>query len=61
MYAMSTQYFTPIKQNKFLERKRNLFTTRDEQLCECNKQKKLSKMEAGVKSKDDYKTYNCGE
>lgn len=46
MYAYSTLQFNPIKANKFLDRKKNLFTERDAQICSCVKAKTSSKMEA---------------
>ena len=46
MFALSTLQYTPIKQNKFLDRKKNIFTDAHAQnyICTCQKTKKISKM-----------------
>lgn len=58
MYAMSTVNFIPIKHNKFLERKKNVFTDRDAHTCNCLKTKKLQKVLDRGKGKE-FQSFNC--
>ena len=46
MLALSTLQYNPIKKNKFLDRKKNIFTDSHAQnyVCTCQKAKKLSKI-----------------
>lgn len=72
MYALATLQYNPIKQNKYIERKKNVFTDRDAQtlICNCQKTKKYSKMlepdeqskvrKWGRKTEAIYQSLNCG-
>lgn len=50
MYALSSLNFTPIRTNRYLERKKNLFTERDAQTCSCIKTKKPTRHNDGPKT-----------
>jgi len=60
MYAYATLQFNPIKQNKFLDRKKNLFTDNHAQylVCTCQKEKKSAKILEHQKSTHKWGGYS---